>query len=96
MSDDNVIVHRSGGVLRRRASTLNALAFALLATPLVVGALSAAWWTSALQAPTRSQMVLMIWVGAAGAAMAAGGMAFAVGGAVLHAFADSQDAATTE
>jgi len=79
-------------VLRRRGGRLNAMAFALLATPLVVGAFSSAWWVEAIRQPTKTQMMVMIWVGALGAAALAGGVASAVGGLVLHAVADSQDA----
>ena len=93
MSDESMQSRRSADVLRKRAGTLNSLAFALLATPLGIGALSSAWWVDAMRQPTKSQQVLMVWMGLLACAAAAGGVAAAVGGFTLHSIADSQDAA---
>jgi hypothetical protein len=92
MSGEPMASRRSAQVLRQRAGNLNVLAFALLVAPLLGGALSSAWWVEWMSQPTKGQLVLMVWIGAVVAAAASGGLAAAVGGVVLNAMADSQDA----
>jgi hypothetical protein len=76
MSHESMQSRRSADVLRKRAGTLNSLA----------------WWVDAMRQPTKSQQVLMVWMGLLACAAAAGGVAAAVGGFTLHSIADSQDA----
>lgn len=93
MSGEPLVSRRSADVLRRRAGNLNALAFALLAISLLVGAFLAAWWEGLSSGRTAADELafMMWWVGATTAA-ASGGLAAAVGGVVLNAIADSQEA----
>lgn len=92
MSGEQAVSRPSTEVLRRRAHSLNALAFVLLVSPLVMGALTSAWWVDVLREPSRGSVIVAVFVGAVLAALASGGLAALAGGVVLHAIADSQDA----